>query len=432
LGSSEAADSLAPIPKSERSLKGFDLGVIWFGAAINIAYMFIASFILLPNAGFWNTLIAIVVSTAITGVPFALVGLIGVEKGVTAMVSGRSAFGIRGSYILSVINAVTCIGFAAILTIISATSLNLVMGTLTGFSNLAVVICIISGAQWLFTLSGYKPSWKWLERIMCVILAALMMVAMFVVILNFDLMASIASKTGLGMPLTVAIDVAIGAGPISWATYVSDYTRFSKASVRSSVGWVYLGFVPATIWIMFIGTITGTVSNAYDPSIIMVTLGLGIPALMIIALSAITTNFLDIYSGSVSLMNLTSKLKLKVAVSIVAGLSLALALIPGFVDNFQQFLYMVAYTLGPWVSIVLVDYFFVNRNYDPKDLFKAKKRFWYSNGFNWRALGAWAVGVIIFFTFEYTWLVNYSPAALPSLAISALIYYMLTKIKRTV
>lgn len=411
-------------------LKGPDLAVIWFGAGINIVYMFIASSILLPNAGFWNTLIAIVIATTIAGVPFALAGYVGVEKGVTAMVGGRPAFGIRGSYILSVINASTCVGFTAICTIISATSLNIVVNTLTGFSNLVLMISIISLIQWLFTLSGYRPSWKWLERIMCLTLALLLGLAMLVVILNFNLVAGIASITGTGMPLAVAIDIAIGAGPISWATYVSDYTRHSKAGSRSSIGWVYLGFVPAAIWTMLVGVITGAATGSYEPSIIMATLGLGIPALMIIVLSAITTNFLDIYSGSVSIMNLSPKLNLKIAVSIVAALSWIIALIPGFVENFEQFLFMVAYTLGPWVSIVLVDFFLINRRYEPIDLFESKK-FWYWRGFNYRALLAWAIGVVVFFTFEYTWLVNYSPAALPSLSVSALVYYALSKNRST-
>jgi NCS1 family nucleobase:cation symporter-1 len=291
------------------------------------------------------------------------------------------------------------------------------------------MISVISIIQWAFTLSGYKPFWTWLMNSMMVILTALMVVAMLTVLLNFNLLDKIASQTGLGMPLTAAIDVVIGAGPISWATYVSDYTRLSKVSNGAGLGWVYLGFVPATIWMMVIGIMTGTVTNATDPSSIMAALGLGIPAIIIIILSAITANFLDIYSGSCSIMNLSPKLNLKVAVSIIAAMSWGLALVPGFMNNFQQFLYMVAYTLGPWVSIVLVDYFFVNRNYNPEDLFKIGGNFWYSNGFNRKALACWVIGVVVFFAFEYAWpwLLNFTPAALPSLTITALLYYVLNK-----
>jgi len=428
------AKGLEPIPKSGRVLKGYDIGMIWLAAAINIAYIFIASFIILPLAGFWNTIFAIVIGISVTGIPFALAGIIGVEKGITSMVSGRAAFGIRGSYILSIINAITCIGFSAVLTIISGLALNLVMQTTIGYSNTILSVSMISTIQWIFTLSGYKSYWKWLMNSMMVILTVLMVVAMLVVLLNYNLMSMIASQTGLGMPLTAAIDIVIGAGPISWATYVSDYTRLSKASTRSSMGWTYLGFIPATIWMMIIGVITGTVTRASDPSSIMAALGLGIPAVMIIILSAITANFLDIYSGSCSILNLAPKLNLKVAVSIIAALSWCLALIPGFINNFQQFLYMVAYTLGPWVSIVLVDYFFVNRNYDPYDLFKREKAFWYTRGFNIKALVSWVVGVVIYFAFEYGWptLLNYAPAALPSLSITAVLYYALSKRKNKI
>ena len=423
------AQGLEPISKSNRVLKGHDLGMIWLAAAINIAYIFIASFVLLPLAGFWNTIIAIIIGVSVTGIPFALTGIIGTEKGITSMVSGRAAFGIRGSYILSVINAITCIGFSAILTIISAISLNLVTQTMFGYTNFVLMVSAISIIQWAFTLSGYKPFWKWLMNSMMVILTALMVVAMLVVLLNFNLLDKIATQTGLGMPLTAAIDIVIGAGPISWATYVSDYTRLSKTGSRAGFGWVYLGFIPAVIWMMIIGVITGTVTNATDPSSIMAVLGLGIPAVIIIILSAITANFLDIYSGSCSIMNLSSKLNLKVAVSIIAALSWGVALIPGFMDNFEQFLYLVAYTLGPWVSIVLVDYFLVNRNYDPNDLFRSDKGFWYTKGFNLKGLISWTIGVVIFFAFEYEWptLLNYSPAALPSLTASAVIYYVLSR-----
>ncbi|KAF2637123.1 hypothetical protein P280DRAFT_521639 [Massarina eburnea CBS 473.64] len=48
--------------------------------------------------------------------------------------------------------------------------------------------------------------------------------------------------------------------------------------------------------------------------------------------------------------------------------------------------------LGPFLGIFITDYFFVRKdNVYIKNLYKPHLRYWYSNGFNWRPLVAWAI-----------------------------------------
>jgi purine-cytosine permease-like protein len=83
--------------------------------------------------------------------------------------------------------------------------------------------------------------------------------------------------------------------------------------------------------------------------------------LLCIALGAIAANALNIYSGAMSFLSLgfslpTHRARAIVAVVFgVAGLGLALAGLGNAGANYESFLLVISYWIGPWLGVVLVD-----------------------------------------------------------------------------
>lgn len=60
---------------------------------------------------------------------------------------------------------------------------------------------------------------------------------------------------------------------------------------------------------MFVGMISSIVTGDPNPSSMLVSLGLGVPALLIIILSSVTTNVMNLYSSAISFVNVFPKIE---------------------------------------------------------------------------------------------------------------------------
>jgi NCS1 family nucleobase:cation symporter-1 len=139
------------------------------------------------------------------------------------------------------------------------------------------------------------------------------------------------------------------------------------------------------------------VTSEYSPVASMVLMGLGGPALFIIWLSTITTAFLDIYSGAVSLLNVFGKLKQWVAILIVGGIGIGLAFLP-WLQVTERFLLILGSLFVPMFAIVLVHYFILaKRRFMVEDIYKSKEgAYWYKSGFDIWTIAIWLIGFALY------------------------------------
>lgn len=93
---------------SKTILGGFGLFALWFGAAISMAEIFTGG--LLAPLGFSDGVKAILLGHLIGGVIMLLVGVIGAQSKLPAIMSTRISFGTYGSYLFSLLNVLQLIG----------------------------------------------------------------------------------------------------------------------------------------------------------------------------------------------------------------------------------------------------------------------------------------------------------------------------------
>jgi NCS1 family nucleobase:cation symporter-1 len=402
-------NGVTPIPRSQRTLNGFDFFLLWAGAAVSLAEIW-AGGILVPM-GYITGLIVILLGHIIGNTPLALGGIIGSQQGIPTMVSTRPAFGVRGSYIPAVLNIFQLIGWTAVMVWIGGQT----AATFTQESSIFTPkfwILFLGVVTTLWALVGHR-FWKWLHRIAVTALVILCIMMTYVVFKEYGISQLLKVRSTGDLPFMVGLDYVI-IMPISWLALVCDYSRYAKNDSSSFWG-TWVGYFIISSWMYFIGLSAALATKSPTPESmvleVMVSFGLVVPAMII-------------YSTSVSALNIYPKLGEKKGVIVGGALGTIIALIfAGYPGTYVQFLEYIGFIFCPLFGIVLADYFFTKRRTLLTDELFTRGAYWYTKGIHWTAIGCWVVGAVMF------WLGRYFQVggAIPSFLVAACIYLIVTK-----
>lgn len=412
-------DGIKPVKQEERNLVGVDFLLLWSGAAISLAEI-LAGGILVP-LGLMAGILAILLGHIIGNTPFALGGIIGSEQGIPSMVSVRPSFGNRGSYLPAFLNVVQLIGWTAVMLIICAKSAEIISQRLFGYSNFHLWIVVAGIITTLWAFFGHK-TWKWLHRISITALLLLCLVMTYVVFKEHGFTELTKIPRTSDLSFAIGLDIVI-AMPISWLPLVADYSRFAKNTPSCFWG-TWLGYFVVSSWMYFVGLSAALATGNADPIPVLLNLGLGVAALVIVLFSTFTTTFLDIYSTAVSALNIFPQLGERKGVIIGGALGTLVALIFP-IEHYENFLLFIGAMFCPLFGIVLADYFILRkRKYSLSDIYK-KGEYWYYQGVNVKAVISWIIGVIL-----YQQCIKYGlwiGSSIPSIFVSGIVYLIIMK-----
>jgi nucleobase:cation symporter-1, NCS1 family len=202
---------------------------------------------------------------------------------------------------------------------------------------------------------------------------------------------------------------AVAGYQISWAIYVSDYSRYLPPSVtvRLTFLWTYWGSALGAIWLMCLGAALAAWAGANFETIASlkaagdhVFSGFGAIALVFSTLGLISVTALNMYGGSLTLISAIDSFKKVrptatvriITITLTAVLSLIPALLIGenFLTNFEDFLLLVLYLFVPWTAVNLVDYYIVRRgHYAIAEIFNPHGMY---GRWGWRGITSYLVG----------------------------------------
>jgi NCS1 family nucleobase:cation symporter-1 len=410
-------NGIEPITRDKRNLTGFDFFLLWAGAAVSLAEIW-AGGILVPM-GYVTGIVVLLLGHVIGNTPLALGGIIGSQWGIPSMVSTRPAFGVRGSYIPAILNIFQLIGWTAVMVWIGGqTAATFTQGSSIYTPKFWIVLLGVVTTLW--ALVGHR-FWKWLHRIAVSALVILCIVMTYVVFKEYGISKLVGMRPTGELPFMVGLDYVI-IMPISWLPLVCDYSRYAKSDKGSFWG-TWIGYFIVSSWMYFIGLSAALATKSPTPESmvleLMVAFGLVIPAMIIVLFSTFTTTFLDIYSTSVSALNICPKLGERKGIIIGGALGTIIALIFGdYPETYAHFLELIGFIFCPLFGIVLTDYFITKgRRLTTGELF-VQGAYWYTGGVHLKALGCWLVGALVF------WLGRYLQigGAIPSFIVAALIY----------
>lgn len=376
----------------------FQNSLIWFGAAVSLAEILTGTYF--APLGMGKGLLAIIVGHVIGCVLFFLAGLIGGRERKSAMETTKMSFGYHGGLLFALLNVLQLVGWTGIMIYDGAVATN-------GIFEVGVwVWSIVIGVLIIIWIAIGITNLGLLNKITMALLFVLTVV-LCVVIFRGGNPGATATET---MSFGAAVELAVSM-PLSWLPVISDYTRESEKPFRSTLAsTVTYGLV--SCWMYVIGMGAAIFTGESDIAQIMLRAGLGIPALLILVLSTVTTTFLDAFSAGVSCESLSKKLNGRTVGIIVTVIGTIGACLFNM-DDITNFLYLIGSVFAPMIAVQLTTYFILK-----KDSF--------DSAFNWPNLIVWLLGFI-----AYRLLMNVDlPVGntLPAVVITMVLCYIVNKL----
>lgn len=447
----ESKYQVESIAEEHRHMTYWDMFATWIGANANNGTWFIGGII--AACGFWGGIRALIVASSISYVFLMLVGYMGKKTGVTTMALSRASFGIKGSVIPSIVNLTQFVGWTAVNTFIAATSVSYILHSFLGWpvygkpgGNLGLIvgIAVMSILHLLSIIAGQR-SIQIIERIGIILVIIFVIWESIVVFkdVSFSQIGHWQVPSNLKMGFGTAMDT-LAAFNLAWVTAGADFTRFTKKTGTATTA-PFLGANLGVFSFAFIGlsaTISIAISsgvydpNNSDPSTIANRLGLGIIAMLVIMLTSMTANAVNIQAAGSALNNMFSKLTLKQSLLITTIIATFVTFIPvfygSFLETFTAFLDYVGMVLGPIISIMVVDYFVIaKQDYRPSELGNPKGKYWYKNGVHWTAFTLWIIGVLIYIGLQHmTFIQKYTGATFIVMIVIGLLYWGIMRLKK--
>src|SRR5690349_9361334 len=388
--------SIDYVPLSERHGKVWHLGPLWFMSNAQIATLAVGLISISEGASWLWSVLAIVAGVLVGTLFMAFHSAQGPQLGLPQMIQSRPQFGYVGALLVWLFAYVQYAGFNVFNTILGGDAMS---RTAHGSVKLwVVVLTVVALVVALFGYDLIHRAERWLTVLMIVIFGIFTITLFFIHYPagTFDAGSFQAS------PFLGQFGVVAGY-QISWAIYVSDYSRYlpPDVPVRTTFMWTYWGSAIGGAWMMIVGaTLAAWAGKSFD--------GTGVAELDQVG-DHVFTGF--------------------------GAIVLILAATENFLGNFNNFLLLILYLFVPWTAVNLVDYYIVRRgHYAIAEIFNPRGIY---GRWGWRGILAYLIGFAAMIPFFDVGTLYEGPAAhafggadisfFIGLPVAGLLYYAFTR-----
>ncbi len=438
--------SIDYVPLNERHGKLWHLGPLWFMSNAQIATLAVGVLGVTTGGNLIWSLIAILLGVGVGTFFMAAHCSQGPQLGLPQMIQSRPQFGYIGAILVWLFAYLQYAGFNVFNTLLASDALHENPG---GGTKMWLVLGTLAAAA--AAILGYDAIHRMEQVLTYGFLVIFGILTIVVLTLSYPSGSFSLSNFDL-TPFLLQFSVVAGY-QISWAIYVSDYSRYlpPEVTIRKTFLWTYGGSALGAAWIMFIGSALAAWAGANFDTISSLKSsgdhffgGFGAIVLMFSALGLLSVTALNMYGGSLTLisaMDSFKKVRPTLAVRLVMiGLTALLSLVvawgasSSFLDNFENFLLLVLYFFIPWTAVNLVDFFIVRKgHYAIAEIFKPDGIY---GRWGWRGIISYLVGfgaMLPFFSTEHYsgWVANAAHGAdyslFVGLPVSAVLYWWLCR-----
>jgi nucleobase:cation symporter-1, NCS1 family len=395
------------IPPDERHGKPATLFTFWAASNVQILAISVGALAIVFGLSLPWAIFAIVVGNAAGGLYMALHSVQGPRLGLPQMMQSRAQFGMYGTALPNLIVVLMYIGYFTSSAILGGQAVASLLHVTT-----AEGIIIINAFVLLITAFGYDMFHSYNRIVTWLSLGVfLAILGKLLTILPSHLPAGDNSAGNILLAISVFV-----AWQVTWAPYVSDYSRYMPENTSSAkvFSYTYIGAVVGASLVMCIGAIAAVVADkavtANAPDYLGGLLSVKWLFLIVFILGVGSGNFGNLYGPYLTFMAIISpsgKLASKttgrsarlIATTVVAiiGTVIAIEASSNFITDLTNFLIFTLYLLVPWTAINLTDFYVIRHgHYDIPELFKANGKY---GKVNWFALIVYAAAVGVQFPF---------------------------------
>ena len=231
------------IPENERYGRPRDQFTLWFAANANVVNFTLGVLAILFGLNLFWALVAIVVGNVLGMLLTALHAWQGPRLGVPQMIQSRGQFGFYGANFILLASTVLDIGYLAASQVLQGDSLNLLVSSV----SVPVWIVIITLPALALAIFGYR----WIHsvrKVMTAVFIVVILIALIQAATYGSVLHQYRGTTLSSGPILVATIGLFFMNMLSWAPYVSDYSRYLPKDVSFR----------RTFWAIFGGNVIST------------------------------------------------------------------------------------------------------------------------------------------------------------------------------
>ena len=347
-----------------KTVSGLRIGLILVGITITVP-AFLVGIEVGQGLGIRATLAASLCGGLVLFIVGACSGTIAARTHLSTYLILQYAFGSIGARFVSLVIALTSLGWFAVTIVLFADALqSVVQGSFS--LELSIQAYLLAGAllMVLTTVFGFKA----LDRVSLLVVPLLAVFLIFVALRSLQAsdLPSVMSYTGNGMNFGQAVSAIIG-GYIVGMTLLPDLCRYARFH-RDGVSGAFIGSAIGYPMVLVLSALPSIASTENDYIAILVKLGLGSGGVIMLILATWTTNANNLYSSSLALSTVFTRFPKWQIVIAIGVLGTAIAAL-GLAQNLIAFLLILGYLVPPIAGIYISDYFFIRRgNYDAEQL----------------------------------------------------------------
>ena len=432
---------LAPIAREHRTWGLYNYASLWVAMSVCIPTYMLASGLIAGGMSWRQAILTILLGNLIVLIPMLLNAHAGARYGIPFPVLVRASFGVKGANVPAVLRALVACGWFGIQTWIGGQAIYSMLQILwPASSQLAGGIWMCFFAFWalnIFVIYRGIETIKFLEGAGAPFMLAIGLLLLWWITRKaggFGPVLSTPSKFKTTSEFLRFFVPSLTGMVGFWATValnIPDFTRYAKSQRDQMLGQA-LGLPAAMTLYSFIGVAVTSASVVlfgeaiWDPVALLgrfhqpVVASIALVALLIATLN--TNVAANVVSPSNDFSNLNPRLISFRTGGFITGVVGVLMMPWKLLGDYSAYIFgwLVGYSalLGPIAGVMIADYFIVrHRELNVTDLYRRNGAYEYSNGVNYRAVGALALGIIVAllglaipglrWLYDYAWFVGF-------------------------
>lgn len=410
-----------PIPDDERTAGPLDLFRLIFGGANTIATVVLGTFPIIFGLSFRDALLATLAGLLLGAAILAPMSLFGPRNGTNNAVSSSAHLGVHGRVVGSFLSLLTAVAFFSISVWTSGDVLvggahraiglpdnDIAVGVAYGVFALLVLVVCIYGFRFMLLVN----------KIAVIAATVLFLAGIFAFGGTFDpgYAGTVTAGDPLYWPSFVGAALIVMSNPVSFGAFLGDWARYIP---RDTPSWqptlAAFGAQLATLVPFLFGLVTATVVATTAPEFIdggdyvggLLAVSPGwyfVPVCLIALIGGMSTGTTALYGTGLDFSSVFPRFSRVQATVFIGTLAIAFIFVGRFAFNVVQsistFAVLIVTCTAPWMVVMMLGWFTHRGWYDSDALqvFNRRQRggrYWFSQGWNWRGLGAWLVAAAL-------------------------------------
>jgi nucleobase:cation symporter-1, NCS1 family len=399
--------AIEPIPINDRHGSPIELFRLWIGANVNYLVLITGALAVVQGLSLWGSIAAIIVGNLLGCAVVGLASIMGPKTGTAGIITSRTSFGQFGAIVPIFISTIAAIGWFSINSVIATESLAKLMNLLglpQSWLVSSVAMLLVLACEILVAIYGHATIIAAEKYVSSALL--LLFLGFFALIWrHVDLSTTGAATHQGGFATWLLVTGLIFSYPLSWTNFASDYSRYLPASTSwrrialAAGGGQFVALVFCeVIGVVFALALGGVLTDPVADLPKLLPYWYLLPFLLAVILGSIATNVPNGYTAGLGLLALRLPIGRVASMLLIAAATLGFRVFTLFyghaIDLYERWLGYIVIWTGPWISIVVLDYFMRDGRYLSDDLMQWRtSAYWYRGGIRWAGMIAFVAGL---------------------------------------